>query len=183
MSPSPSIRKKPAQAKRGAVPRSARRQATAAEEFYAQALAIERTAAERYRELAREMAGNGNVRTAELFLRLAHFETEHAGRLLEQAAGMKLPSVSRGRLSEAGISEIANYEFLYRRVPPQHALLMARAAERRAKAFFERTLASAADPAIRQLAAEFAREENEHIAWLDEALANEPAQPLGDLPD
>lgn len=183
MSPSPSTRKKPVQAKRGAVPRGARRQATAVEEFYAQALVIERTAAERYRELAREMADNGNVRTAELFLRLAHFEAEHAGRLLEKAAGMKLPSVSSRRLSKAGVSEIANYEFLYRRVPPQHALLMALAAERRAKEFFERTRASAADPEIRQLAAEFAREENEHIAWLDEALASEPPHPFGDIPD
>ena len=153
------------------------------EAFYAQALAIERTAAERYRELAREMADGGNVCTAELFLRLAHFEAEHAGRLLKNAAGMKLPSVSRRQLAEAGVSEIANYEFLYRRVPPQHALLMALAAERRAKAFFEHTRASAVDPQIRRLAAEFAREENEHIAWLDAALANEPPHPFADIPD
>ncbi len=149
------------------------------EAFYARALAIERAAAERYREFARQMANWGNVRTAELFLRLAHFEAEHAEQLSERIAGMKLSSRSHSRLSrsDAIASEVPTYEFLYRRVLPQHALLMALASERRAKGFFERARTASADPEIRKLAAEFAREEGEHIAWLEEALAKEPQLP------
>jgi len=144
--------------------------------FYAQAIAIEREAAARYREFAHQMAGYGNARTAELFLRLARFEAEHAEQLLEKSAGMKLPSIEQLRrgLIEGSRSEVATYEFLYRRVLPHHALLMALAGERRAKAYFERVRGASADPEIRKLSAAFAREEGEHIAWIEEALAAEP---------
>jgi len=158
-----------------------------AEVFYAQAIAIEREAAARYREFAHQMGGYGNLRTAELFQRLARFESEHAERLLEKTAGMKLPSIEQLRrgIVEGGRSEVATYEFLYRRVPPHHALLMALAAERRAKAYFERMHRSSVDPEIRKLSREFAREEAEHIAWIEQALAVEPqtVQRFDDLAD
>jgi rubrerythrin len=146
------------------------------EAFYAQAIAIEREAAARYREFAHQMAGYGNTRTAELFARLAQFESEHAEQLLQKTAGMKLPSVEQMRrgLVEGSRSEVATYEFLYRRVLPHHALLMALAAERRAKAYFERMQKASADPEIRKLSRAFAREEAEHITWIEEALAVEP---------
>lgn len=146
------------------------------EVFYARAIAIEREAAARYREFAHQMVGYGNARTAELFQRLARFEAEHAERLLEKTAGMKLPSVEQIRhaLVEGSGTEVATYEFLYRRVLPHHALLMALAAERRAKAYFDRARKTAEDAQIRKLAAAFSREEAEHIAWIEEALAAEP---------
>jgi len=146
------------------------------EVFYARTIAIEREAAARYREFAHQMAGYGNARTAELFMRLARFESEHAEQLLEKTAGMKLPSIEQMRrgLVDGGCTGIVAYEFLYRRVLPQHALLMALAAERRAKACFDRTRKAAADPQIRKLSAAFAREEAGHIAWIERALAAEP---------
>lgn len=148
----------------------------AVEMFYAQAIAIEREAAARYREFAHQMAGYGNTPTAELFLRLARFESEHAERLLEASAGMTLPSIERVRrdLAVNDRSEVATYEFLYRRVLPHHALLMALSGERRAKAYFERVGKTSKDPGIRKLAKAFAREEKEHIAWLEKALKAEP---------
>ena len=146
------------------------------EMFYAEAIAIEQEAAARYRESAHQMACYGNARTAELFLRLAHFESEHAERLLKKSAGMALPSVERVRreLVAEGRSEVANYEFLYRRVPPHHALLMALAAERRATAYFDRVRKTSEDAEVRKFAAAFAREEAEHIAWIEKELAAEP---------
>jgi rubrerythrin len=89
---------------------------------------------------------------------------------------MKLPSVEQLRhgLVAGNRSEVATYEFLYRRVLPHHALLMALAAERRAKAYFERMCTSAKDPEIRKLSKAFAREEAEHIVWIELALAVEP---------
>jgi rubrerythrin len=162
--------------RRRAAPVAEKRRFGPVEVFYAKAIAIEREAAARYREFAHQMAGYGNARTAELFLRLARFEAEHAERLLEKTAGMKLPSIEqlRNGLVEGSCSEVATYEFLYRRVLPHHALLMALAAERRAKAYFDRERKASADPGIRKLSAAFAREEAEHIAWIEEALAAEP---------
>lgn len=169
-------RKAPQVRRRRASPVSAKRRFGPVEVFYAQAIAIEREAAARYREFAHQMAGYGNARTAELFQRLARFEAEHAEQLLEKSAGMKLPSIEQLRrgLIEGSRSEVATYEFLYRRVLPHHALLMALAGERRAKAYFERMSSASADPEIRKLSAAFAREEAEHIAWIEEALAAEP---------
>ena len=160
-----------------------RRQAAVAM-FYAKALAIEIEASERYRALAQEMRSNDNLRTAELFLKLAQFEAGHADKLREVAAAAKLSTRARSRLSsqQAAGTEVPNYEFLYRRVPPQHALLMALAAEQRAKSYFEGIRASTDDPAIRKLAAQFAREETLHIAWIEEALLIEP-QPVNPLID
>lgn len=148
----------------------------AVELFYAQAIAIEREAAARYREFAHQMAGYGNTATAELFMRLARFESEHAERLLETTAGMTLPSIEQVRHDMAvnNRSEVATYEFLYRRVLPHHALLMALSGERRAKAYFERVGKTSKDPGIRKLAKVFAGEEKEHIAWLEKALEAEP---------
>jgi len=169
-------RKAPQVRRPRASPVSAKRRFGTVEVFYAQAIAIEREAAARYREFAHQMAGYGNVRTAELFSRLAQFEAEHAEQLLEKSTGMKLPSIEQLRrgLIEGSRSEVATYEFLYRRVLPHHALLMALAGERRAKAYFERMQKASADPEVRKLSGEFAREEAEHIAWIEKALAAEP---------
>src|SRR3990170_5017483 len=133
-------RKAPQGRRRRASPVRGKRSFGPAEVFYAQAIAIEREAAARYREFAHQMAGYGNARTAELFARLAQFEAEHAEQLLEKSAGMKLPSIEQMRrgLIEGNRSEVATYEFLYRRVLPHHALLMALAGERRAEADFGR---------------------------------------------
>ena len=169
-------RKAPQVRRKSASPARVKRRFGPVEVFYAQAIAIEREAAARYREFAHQMVGYGNARTAELFQRLARFEAEHAEQLLERSAGMKLPSVEQLRrgLVAGSLSEVATYEFLYRRVLPHHALLMALAGERRAKAYFERVRKSSKDPEIRKLAAAFAREEAEHIAWIEKELESEP---------
>src|SRR3990170_7312732 len=144
-------RKAPQVRRRRASPVRARRRFGPVEVFYAQAIAIEREAAARYREFAHQMAGYGNARTAELFLRLARFEAEHAEQLLEKSAGMKLPSIEqlRSGLVEGSRSEVATYEFLYRRVLPHHALLMALAGERRGEAGFQRRGGAAPGPHVR----------------------------------
>ncbi len=169
-------RKAPQVRRRRASPVRGRRRFGPVEVFYAQAIAIEQEAAARYREFAHLMVGYGNARTAELFLRLARFEAEHAEQLLEKSAGMELPSNEQMRrgLIKGSSSEVATYEFLYRRVLPHHALLMALAGERRGEANFRRAHRDAADPEIRKLSAAFAREEAEHIAWIERALAAEP---------
>jgi rubrerythrin len=157
-------------------PASAARSRAAVDQFYADALAIEVEASARYRVLAREMQASDNPRTAELFLKLAQLESGHADKLRNGAAAAAMPPRARdGLLSrKAGQTEVPNYQFLYRNVPPYHALLMALESERRAKAYFERIRANTPDPEVKKLAAEFARDEDRHVAWLEKALAKEP---------
>jgi len=145
------------------------------EQFYSDAHAIEIEASARYRVLAREMQASGNARTAELFLKLAQLEAGHADKL-EQTAAPELRARAREQLllRKGGQTEVPNYEFMYRDVPPFHALLMALDSERRAKAYFERIHENARDPEVKKLAAQFAREEAQHVAWLEKALAKEP---------
>jgi rubrerythrin len=167
-------------------PASAGRSRAAVDRFYADALAIEVEASTRYRALAREMELSGNARTAELFLKLAKLESGHAGKLSSHAAAKEMLPRARERLlsRKGGQTEVPNYEFLYRNVPPFHALMMALESERRAEAYFERIRANTRDPKIRKLADEFARDEARHVAWLEKALAKEPqpATPPDEFP-
>lgn len=165
-------------------PASAGRGRAAVDQFYADAHAIEIEASVRYRMLAHEMQLSGNARTAELFLKLAQLEAGHADKLKHAAAPALLARARERLLSrEAGGTEVPNYEFLYRDVPPYHALLMALQSEQRAKAYFERIHENARDPEVKKLAAEFARDEEQHIAWLEKALAKEPqpAKPFSEF--
>ena len=147
----------------------------AVDQFYADAHAIEIEASARYRVLAREMQASGNARTAELFLKLAQLEAGHADKLKHAAAPQLLARARERLLSrKGGQTEVPNYEFMYREVPPFHALLMALDSERRAKAYFERIHENARDPKVKKLAAQFAREEAQHVAWIEKALAKEP---------
>jgi len=156
----------------------------ALDQFYADAHAIEVEASVRYRVLAREMQASDNPRTAELFLKLAQLEAGHADKL-KQAAPPKMQARAREQLlsRKGGQTEVPNYEFMYRDVPPYHALVMALESERRAKAYFERIRENARDPEVKKLAAEFAREEAQHVTWLEKALAKEPqpAMPLDEF--
>ena len=164
------------QAKASRSPRaSAGRSRASVDQFYADAHAIEIEASVRYRALANEMQASGNPRTSELFLKLAKLEAGHADKL-KRAAAPKLLARAREQLlaRKGGQTEVPNYEFLYRDVPPFHALMMALESERRAKAYFERIRENARDPEVRKLAAQFAREEAEHVGWLEKALAKEP---------
>lgn len=144
--------------------------------LYAHALLIEREAAERYREFASHMAEHGNDTLAELFEQLAEFEAEHAYHLAKKTAGMTLPKLAAGEHAwldrEAPVPEAR--AFVYRMLTPRLALEIALGAEERAKAFFEKVLVEASDAGIREIALDMARDEQAHIAWVNEALARVP---------
>lgn len=144
--------------------------------LYAHALLIEQEAAERYREFASHMAEHGNDTLAELFEKLAVFEGEHAYRLAKRTAGMTLPNLAAGEHAwldqEAPVPEA--HAFVYRLLTPRLALEIALRAEERAKAFFEKVIAEAGDAGIREVALDMARDEQAHVAWVNEALARMP---------
>jgi rubrerythrin len=144
--------------------------------LYAHALAIEREAAARYREFAERMADEGNDSVAKLFGELAGFEGEHALALERECAGMTLPQIASAEFAwlDAGAPETAAHDLVFQLMTPHDALEIALAAELRAQAFFEQVLDRAADPRLRDLAAEMAQEEQAHAAWVREALARTP---------
>ncbi len=144
--------------------------------LYAHALLIEHEAAERYCEFASHMAEHGNDTLAELFEQLAEFEGEHAYHLAKKTAGMALPKLAAGEHAwldrEAPVPEA--HAFVYRMLTPRLALDIALRAEERAKLFFEKVFAEASDAGIREVALDMARDEQAHIAWVNEALVRLP---------
>lgn len=154
--------------------------------LFAHALAIEFEAEARYREFAEHMADRGDDALAELFGRLAEFEAEHALRLAKKSFGIEIPDLAPGEYAwlECGPPVPEARAFIYRMMTPRLALEIALRAERQAKAFFERVQAESRNAGVRELAAEFASDEEAHIASISAAIARLPAPfaPDEDLP-
>lgn len=140
-----------------------------ARELYAHAIAMERAASEHYTELAERMRFLGHEAVAEVFERLAGFESEHLRALEARVAGIDLPGAE------------LHLETPVPALSAQHALAMALEGENRAQAFFEQVMTRADDPAVRALAREMAAEEAEHAellrTLLEVDLHQHPAAP------
>jgi rubrerythrin len=154
--------------------------------LYAHAMVIEHEAVVYYREFAARMAELGNDTVAELFGNLAQFGTEHAYRLAKKTAGMALPKLAAGEYAwlekQAPMPEA--HAFVMRMLTPRLALGIALRAEERAKAFFDRVVDETSDAGVREVARDMARDEQAHIAWVNEALAHvpKPYQPSEEQP-
>jgi len=149
-------------------------------ELYAHAIAIEREAAERYREFAQHMQDEGREELAEVFGVLACVEFEHLDALLARTKGVELPTIAADRYKwlDAGAPETAARELVYRLMTPRHALAIALHAEQRAQAFFEHVYWTSSDPALRALAKEMAAEEREHVEMVSKMLGDTPQPAL-----
>jgi rubrerythrin len=145
-------------------------------ELYAHALAVEREAAARYAELAEFMSDHGNAPVAELFARLAQIEEEHADAIVARARGLNVPALRSFEHTwfDAGPPETVAHEFVFRLMTPHDALKVALEAEQRARAYFEAVFAAATAPDVKMLAASMIQEEQQHIEWVERALAMDP---------
>jgi rubrerythrin len=154
--------------------------------LYAHALAIEHEAEARYRELAAHMADSGNDTVADLFARLAEFEGEHAFHLAKKSLGMEIPLLAPGEYAwlDCGAPVPEARAFVYRMMTPRLALEIALRAELRAKAFFEQVRTESPNEGVQELAAEFALDEESHVAWVMDALEHlpPPFQPSEEQP-
>jgi rubrerythrin len=144
--------------------------------LFAHALAIEHEAAARYWEFAAVMADYGNDATAELFLRLAEFEVEHAFHLAKKCVGIEIPVIDPGEYAwlDSGAPVPEARAFIFRMMTPRLALEIALRAEKQAKVFFERVQVASSNASVRKLAAEFVGDEQSHIDWVTDALAHLP---------
>jgi len=142
------------------------------EAFYACALAIERDAADRYREFADHFAQRGEAMLAALCSMLASMEREHYAQLARAAEGLALPAVDLSAFGPGPEppSEAAGRELFYRIQEPVQLLEIALAGEIRAQRFFAWAAHTAQDEHVRAMAREMAAEEDRHIHWVSQAL-------------
>ncbi len=154
--------------------------------LHVHALAIAHEAIARYREFAAHVADHGNDELADLFSRLFELKTEHAFQLAKGAPHMGSPKLAPGEYAwlYSGPPLPEARDFIFRVLTPRQALEIAVRAEERAKAFFEQVRAASNDAGVRELAIELGRDEESHIAWLQDALARvpEPFRPSEDCP-
>lgn len=144
--------------------------------LYAHALAIGYEAEARYREFATHIADCDNDATADLFRCLAEFEAQRAFHLAKKSMSVEIPLIDQGEHgwldSGAPVSEA--HAFVFRLMTPRLALEIALHAGEQAKTFFERIQVEPRNASVRDLSAEFAREEQAHITSVSDALAHLP---------
>ncbi len=146
------------------------------EEFLAHALTLETEAALGYEEIGDAMEVHNNPETAKLFHRFAKYGRKHAAEVEHLAAGKTLPRIAPWDFvwQDAESPEVPSVAHAHYKMTPLQALELAMRAERQAHAFYSLVAENATDPEVRELAAEFAEEEAEHVRILTEWMKAHP---------
>ena len=140
-------------------------------EFFAQALAIEIEASERYDELADQMETHNNHTIAGIFRKMAKIEGLHRDEI-KRRAGNALVSgrpASFSWLAPEG-PEAIDFADIHYKMTPRQALMLARHNEERATKYFEAIAEAADDPEIKAFAATMADDERHHVVLVDKWL-------------
>jgi len=155
-------------------------------EFMAQALAMEREAAQRYSDFADAMEIHNNREVAALFRKMAGIERKHAARIMVEMGWKDTPALPSGKPSWEGFEapETTPGDEVHYLMQPYHALQLALLNEQRAERFFARLARAATVESVRAAARELQAEEREHVklvrAWMkklpkpDRYWANDP---------
>jgi rubrerythrin len=155
-------------------------------EFMAQALAMEREAAQRYSDFADAMEIHNNREVAALFRKMAGIERMHAARIMAEMGWKDTPALPSGKPSWEGFEapETTPGDEVHYLMQPYHALQLALLNEQRAERFFARLARAATVESVRAAARELQAEEQEHVklvrAWMkklpkpDRYWANDP---------
>jgi len=147
-------------------------------ELLLHALVIELEAAERYKQLAEIMEQIGNRKVAQIFTKMSDIETRHADIIDEHIRGRRLPVITPSQYHWRGPEAPENTDSarLFHLMTPEQALSLALDNEKHAYEFFLDVVDDSTDERVRDMAAEFAAEEEEHVAWVEQWLAEEMAQ-------
>lgn len=137
------------------------------------ALTIELEAAHSYAELADVMKQTRNLDTAKVFEKMSAIETRHAMSINEQAGFLQIPLLGEWEFCWIGLEPPENIDRLRLSsdMASRRALELALESERRAYKFFSTIVDNSIDKQVREFAAEFAAEEEEHVFWIKEWLA------------
>jgi rubrerythrin len=144
-------------------------------ELLLHALVIEREAKHRYDELANMMEQTGNRKVAKIFAKMADIEARHAEMIDQQIKGQDLPVLTPSEYTWRGPEAPENTDSnrLFHLMTPCQAMLLALDNEKRAFEFYTDVVDDSTDERVREMAAEFAVEEEQHVAWVEEWLAEE----------
>lgn len=143
-------------------------------ELLLHALVIELEAMHRYEELANMMEQTGNRKVSKIFAKMAAIEGEHAETIEAQIKGRKLPMLTPSQYTWRGPEAPENTDSnrLFHLMTPSQAMKLALDNEKKAFEFYADVVDDSTDESVRDLAAEFAAEERQHIAWVEEWLGD-----------
>lgn len=146
-------------------------------ELLLHALVIELEAVQRYEQLADMMEQTGNRKVAKIFEKMSKIEANHAEIIDAQIKGRSLPMLTPSQYHWRGPEAPENTDStrLFHLMTPSQAMSLALDNERRAYEFFSDVVDDSTDESVREMAAEFAAEEEQHVAWVEEWLAEELA--------
>lgn len=140
------------------------------EEFLAHARALENESVDRYDELADVMEVHNNLEVARLFRKLSEYGRKHAAEVEHCAENMTLPHIDPWDFRWVGDEgpESGDYAEVHYLMKPAHALQIAMRNETRGRDYYQLIADQSPNPEVRKLAQEFADEETEHVAMLQE---------------
>ncbi|NTV10679.1 MAG: rubrerythrin [Zoogloea sp.] len=141
--------------------------------FLAHAIQLEKEAARHYESLTAMMKTGGNAEVAAFFAEMAGFSRAHLADAMARGGFRAVPQLApQDYLWPDGISpETAGWEGVDAMMDTAAALELALAAERRGYAFYAGVAATTQNIRVKQMAAEFAAEEAEHVAELEKWVA------------
>lgn len=144
------------------------------DELLLHALIMEREAVQRYEQLAKMMECVGNTKVAKIFAKMAKIEAEHAARIKEQIGDDSLPILTPSEYRWKGPESPENADSgrVYHLMTPRQAMSLSLDCEKHAYEFFDDVVDDSTDERVREAAAEFAAEEKQHVAWVQEWLAD-----------
>lgn len=142
------------------------------EELLLHALVIELEAVQRYEQLAKMMERIGNTKVARIFAKMSNIEARHVETIEDQIRGHNLPMLTPSQYRWRGLESPENADSgrLFHLMTPCQALSLALDSEKRAYEFFADVVDDSIDERVREMAAEFAVEEEQHVAWVEEWL-------------
>ena len=146
------------------------------ETFLTYSVALEEEAAGRHEELADMMDVHHNPEVADTFRKLAHYSCLHAQEIRDHSKGHTLPVIAPWDFGWEDMEgpETADISSVNYMMASTHALKIAMANEQRAHDFYFGISKDAPDAGVRALAAQFADEEKDHLALLEEWLEKSP---------
>jgi rubrerythrin len=150
------------------------------EDFMARAYAMELEATERYAQFAEQLDTHNNREVAQMFRKLAHIESLHAQRILEEMRWPSMPALPPAYAwASAEGPETAPQDAVHYMMHPYHALEIALRCEQQAQKYFEEIAAAKVPPAVRAAALEMAQEEREHVQLIRQWMQRVPPPPKG----
>jgi len=143
-------------------------------EFLAHAVALEQEAADRYLELADMMEAHRNDEVSRMFRDMVRYSEMHRDEIKARVGSIELPKLKSWQYRWSSPPEVGGEEGFDYMIEPYHALKYARGNEVRAMEYYRTVSGETTDAEVRRLAADFASEESEHVAALDNWLAQTP---------